>query len=160
MGFSDPFSLARFTAAQNNDYTRALAEMQQGRKTSHWIWYIFPQLSGLSTSARSKRYAISSLEEAQAYLAHPVLGARLAEISQVVLDSETKTIRALMGSQVDVVKMHACMTLFMRADPEQKVFDFQAVLEKYYDGVPQALTDGILSVDDNTSEVDTTAGPS
>jgi len=124
------------------------------------IWYIFPQLAGLATSTKSKRYAISSLEEAQAYLAHPVLGTRLAEITQAVLDSKTKTALALMGTP-DFIKLHACMTLFMRADPKQEVFSFQAVLDKYYKGVPQALTDDIINIQNKTSiKADLSAGQS
>jgi uncharacterized protein (DUF1810 family) len=143
---SDPFNLARFTAAQKVSYARALAEIKGGKKTSHWMWYISPQLTRLAQSAKSERYAITSLEEARAYLAHPVLGARLAEITQAVLDHKTETARALMGTP-DFMKLHACMTLFIRADPKQEVFGFQAVLDKYYKGVPQVLTDDILGID-------------
>ncbi|KAL2060116.1 hypothetical protein VTL71DRAFT_9938 [Oculimacula yallundae] len=146
MGFIDEFNLARFVAAQRTQYPKALAEMQNGKKTTHWIWYIFPQLTGLSTSANGKTYGITSLAEAQAYLKYPILRDRLVEITQVVLDSRTRNIGTLMGSDIDVKKMHASMTLFLRADPEKEVFDFQAVLDKYYKGATQADTDSKLGL--------------
>ncbi|KAH7318960.1 hypothetical protein BKA65DRAFT_513544 [Rhexocercosporidium sp. MPI-PUGE-AT-0058] len=145
MGFKDTFNLARFVTAQVRQYPTALAEMRRGAKTSHWIWYIFPQMVGLSQSFNGMRYGITTLEEAQAYLKHPVLGSRLVEITQVVLDSATKDIRILMGSGIDVIKMQASMTLFLRADLEKEVFDFQAVLDKYYNGISHTETDDILS---------------
>lgn len=144
MDSGDPFNLARFIAPQEKDYQKALSEMRRGAKTSHWIWYIFPQLEGLSTSHMGKRYAVSGLEEAQSYLKHPTLKTRLVEITQVVLDSPIRSITALMGSGIDVTKMHASMTLFLRADPGKEVFDFQAVLDKYYKGATHAQSDQIL----------------
>ncbi|KAK0124144.1 hypothetical protein ONS95_009127 [Cadophora gregata] len=140
----DKFDLTRFITAQERQYPRALSEIRRGRKTTHWIWYIFPSLIGISTSAKGNKYAISSLEEAQAYLQHPVLNSRLIEITQAVLNSSTASILKLMGSVVDVTKMHASMTLFLRTDPEKKVFDFQAVLNKYYDGSAHEKSDEIL----------------
>lgn len=158
MGFSDPFHLVRFTEAQSTYYARALGEIKRGKKTTHWVWYIFPQLIGLSNSAHGKHYGITTLAEAKAYLQHPVLGARLAEISQAVLDSRIKTARALVGP-VDDVKLQACMTLFLRADPKEEVFDWQAVLKKYYEAAPHARSDEILDAqvdaaaeDDGTEE--------
>ncbi|PVH72719.1 DUF1810-domain-containing protein [Cadophora sp. DSE1049] len=153
MGFTDNFDLARFVTAQERQYPRALAEMRRGRKTTHWIWYIFPSIVGISTSARGNRYAISGLEEAQAYLQHPVLRARLVEITQAVLDSGTTKILTLMGSAVDVTKMHASMTLFVRADPERRVFDFQAVLDKYYGGASHSKWDQILGDESEDQEL-------
>ncbi|CZT46707.1 uncharacterized protein RSE6_07184 [Rhynchosporium secalis] len=146
MGFADHFNLSRFVAAQRLQYPIALSQMRQGAKRTHWIWYIFPQLIGLSGSGNGRTYAISSLAEAQAYLNHPLLRARLVEITQVVLDSGTGIIRTLMGSDIDVTKMHASMTLFMRADPEKRVFDFQAVLDKYYRGATHTASDRILDL--------------
>lgn len=138
MGFPDPFNLARFITAQQQTrqgYETALTEIRAGAKKSHWIWYILPPLAALGTSERSKRYGITSLAEAEAYLTHPVLRARLVEISQAVLDSRTRAVKRLMGSAVDVVKLQACMTLFLRADPDGEVFDFQAVLDKFFMGL-------------------------
>ncbi|KAG4424197.1 hypothetical protein IFR04_002601 [Cadophora malorum] len=150
MESTDPFNLTRFLTAQESHYRRALSEIRRGRKTTHWIWFIFPSLHGISTSARGNEYAISNLSEARAYLQHPVLSTRLVEITQAVLDSDVEKILTLMGSHVDVTKMHASMTMFLRADPEGKVFHFQAVLDKYYAGARHGKTDMIL--DEETGE--------
>ncbi|KAG4429140.1 hypothetical protein IFR05_015383 [Cadophora sp. M221] len=111
-----------------------------------WKAYIFPQIVGLVLSSNGMKYGIATIAEAQAYLKHTELGERLVEITQVALDSSTKNTRTLMGSEIDVAKMHTCMTLFLRADPDKKVFDFQALLDKYYNGAPYAELDMMLGL--------------
>src|ERR1700756_677595 len=101
-GGEDSYNLARFLSAQKDDYAQALAEIQSGRKRSHWMWYIFPQVDGLGWSATSKRYAIKSIDEARAYLAHPVLGQRLKECAQAVLDVKGRTASEIFGSPDDL----------------------------------------------------------
>jgi uncharacterized protein (DUF1810 family) len=130
--------LDRFVTAQDGVYPRALAELRAGRKRSHWMWFVFPQLAGLGMSAMSQHYAITSLEEARAYLAHPVLGARLRECAAVVAASETSSAESLLGG-IDAMKLRSSMTLFHRADPDDP--SFPAVLEKYFDGRPDPATD-------------------
>lgn len=125
------YNLQRFLDAQENDYDRALAEIRQGRKRSHWMWYIFPQIAGLGFSETAKFYALTDLNEAQAYLDHPLLGNRLIDISSVFLTINGKPANAILGSPDDL-KMKSCMTLFSllpNADPV-----FQAVLDKFYNG--------------------------
>ena len=139
----DPYDLERFVAAQNagGTYDRAVEELRRGRKTSHWMWFVFPQVAGLGESATSRRYAISSLEEAQAYLRHPVLGLRLRECAAVVAGSAARTARELFGD-IDEMKLRSSMTLFLRADPAEAVF--QRVLDRYFGGQPDSATDGLL----------------
>jgi uncharacterized protein (DUF1810 family) len=134
----DRFSLARFVEAQAPVYAQALAELRAGRKRSHWMWFVFPQIAGLGTSAMAQRYAIASLDEAQAYLAHPVLGERLRECAQAMLSLEGRTAHDILGSPDDL-KFHSSMTLFHIAAPGEPVF--QACLEKYFGGQedPQTL---------------------
>jgi uncharacterized protein (DUF1810 family) len=110
----DPFDLNRFVAAQAPVIDRVRDELRSGRKTSHWMWFVFPQIAGLGFSAMSQRYAISSLKEARAYLAHPVLGPRLAECVALVLAAREHTAHAIFGSPDDL-KFRSCMTLFARA---------------------------------------------
>ena len=129
--------LVRFVKAQQDDYARALHEIQTGRKRSHWMWYIFPQLCGLGFSSTAQYYGIGDLAEARAYMAHPVLGPRLLEISRALLDLDTSDPGAVMGYPDDL-KLRSCMTLFELAAPEQPVF--ARVLEKYYDGRRDART--------------------
>jgi uncharacterized protein (DUF1810 family) len=138
----DPFELSRFADAQDSGdtYERALAELRRGRKTSHWMWFVFPQVAGLGHSATSRRYAISSLDEARAYLAHPVLGARLRECAGVVADAAPGA-AAIFGS-VDAQKLRSSVTLFLRAAPDEPVF--RQVLEKHFGGAPDAATDDLL----------------
>jgi len=128
---SDPFDLNRFARAQEADYERALAEIQSGRKRSHWMWYIFPQFAGLGLSALSQRYAINSLAEARAYLAHPVLGPRLTEIAVAVLNVQGRTAHEIFGSPDDL-KLSSSATLFALVSPADSVF--QRILDKYFDG--------------------------
>ena len=123
--------LARFVKAQEGDYARALREIQSGRKRSHWMWYIFPQLRGLGFSSTAQFYGIRDLEEAVAYMAHPVLGPRLVEISEALLALETNDPGRVLGYPDDL-KLRSCMTLFELAAPEQPVFG--RVLEKFYAG--------------------------
>jgi uncharacterized protein (DUF1810 family) len=129
---SDPFFLARFINAQRIGYDRALEEIRQGRKRTHWIWYVFPQIEGMGRSYESRTFAISGLEEARAYLQHPVLGPRLEKITKVLLDLPGNDPLAVMSSGIDVLKLQASMTLFAEAEPENPLF--QRVLEKYYGG--------------------------
>jgi uncharacterized protein (DUF1810 family) len=138
----DPFDLERFIAAQDEDgtYGRALAELRRGRKTSHWMWFIFPQLAGLGRSATSRRYAIGSLEEARAYLRHPLLGARLLECAGVVAAARPGA-EAIFGD-VDAQKLQSSMTLFVRAAPEEPVF--ARILHRHFGGIPDAATDDLL----------------
>jgi len=136
--YTDPYDLARFVAAQEGVYENALAELRHGLKTGHWMWFIFPQIAGLGFSLMSQRYAIRSLDEARAYLAHPVLGPRLRKCARAVADVRGKTAEQILG-QVDALKLRSSMTLFHRADPTEPVF--AAVLQKYFDGVPDEATD-------------------
>lgn len=125
------YDLDRFVKAQAYDYDAALREIRSGRKRSHWMWYIFPQLQGLGFSSTAQYYGIRDLEEAKAYIAHPVLGPRLKEISEALLGLDTCDPSAVMGYPDDL-KLRSCMTLFELAAPEQPVFGH--VLEKYYAG--------------------------
>jgi uncharacterized protein (DUF1810 family) len=133
--------LDRFVSAQNGVYERALQELRQGRKTSHWMWFVFPQIAGLGYSAMSQRYAITSLDEATAYLQHPVLGARLRECASVVAATQERTAEQIFGA-IDAQKLHSSMTLFHRAAPEEPVF--AEVLEMYFAGNPDRATDDRL----------------
>ena len=127
----DPYDLSRFVHAQAGDYERALAELRSGQKRTHWMWYIFPQLDGLAVSATAKRYAIKSVAEAQAYLAHPILGPRLRQCAEAVLGLEGRSATAIFGSPDDL-KLRSCATLFACAAPPGSVFD--RLLGKYYRG--------------------------
>jgi uncharacterized protein (DUF1810 family) len=136
----DPFDLARFVAAQNagGTYDRATAELRAGQKGSHWMWFVFPQISGLGQSSVSKRYAIGSLAEARAYLAHPVLGQRLIESAALVADISDRTASQILGG-VDAQKLRSSMTLFLHAAPGEPVF--RQVLERYFGGTPDPATE-------------------
>ena len=136
-------NLKRFLNAQAADYETALREIRAGRKKSHWIWYIFPQLKELGRSSTAREYGIRDLDEARAYLADPVLCSRLLEISGALLDLPGRDTRAVMGYPDDL-KLRSSMTLFAAADPEQKVF--QQVLDKYYNGIPDPLTLELLGM--------------
>ena len=135
------FDLARFVAAQDGVYDGALAELRAGAKTGHWIWFVFPQVAGLGRSEMSRIYSIGSLAEARAYLAHPVLGPRLRESAAAVLTTQGRSASEMLGS-IDAVKLRSSMTLFLRADPDERAF--RAVLDRFYDGRPDAATDAIL----------------
>lgn len=128
---SDPFDLARFVEAQWHHYTQALGEVRGGRKVSHWMWYVFPQFDGLGFSEMARRYAIKSLEEARAYLAHPILGPRLAECAEAALAVEGRSALAIFGSPDDL-KLKSCATLFTLVSPDGSVF--HRLLDKFFQG--------------------------
>ena len=133
--------LERFYKAQEYDYETALSEIRNGRKESHWMWYIFPQITGLGRSTTAEYYAIKSKEEAKGYIEDPVLGKRLIEISQVLFQIESDDAEMVMGWP-DNLKLRSCMTLFAEVAPEQPVF--RNVLEKFYDGEMDGKTLDIL----------------
>lgn len=139
----DPFNLERFVQAQRGSYATALAELQAGQKRSHWMWYIFPQIAGLGHSATAQRYAIGGADEARAYLAHPLLGARLAECCAALLSIEGRSASAILGYPDDL-KLRSSMTLFSAVSPPGSIF--AQVLAKYYQGEPDART---LKIVDN-----------
>lgn len=138
---SAPGDLERFVAAQDPVIERVRAELAAGRKASHWMWFIFPQLAGLGFSAMSQRYAIASLEEAWRYLAHPVLGPRLLDCTRLVNAVEGRSAHGIFGSPDDM-KFHSSMTLFARAAPEEPAF--AAALAKYYAGAEDPRTLALL----------------
>ena len=133
---NDPFDLDRFVKAQEGTYDAALAELSRGRKTGHWMWFVFPQIAGLGFSAMSRRYAISGLDEARAYLAHPVLGPRVVACAKALLGLGTRDAVAVMGG-IDAQKLRSSMTLFARAGGDPA---FRAVLEGFFDGEEDAAT--------------------
>lgn len=137
------YDLERFVLAQNtgDTYPRALDELRGGRKESHWMWFVFPQIAGLGQSPTSRKYAISSLQEAQAYLAHPVLGTRLRECAGTVADLPGRDAVQVFGG-IDARKLQSSMTLFLRANPEEPVF--RQVLDHYFEGRPDPATDRLL----------------
>jgi uncharacterized protein (DUF1810 family) len=135
--------LSRFLQAQEGAYEQALAEIRSGRKRSHWMWYIFPQLQGLGLSSTSRLYAIKSLAEAEAYLNHPVLGPRLIECTEAVLGVEGGSASEIFGHPDDM-KLRSCATLFTRLSPAGSVFD--KLLEKYFRGQPDQRTLRLLGV--------------
>jgi uncharacterized protein (DUF1810 family) len=128
---SDPFELQRFVDAQDGVIDSVIAELRAGRKRSHWMWFVFPQMLGLGRSEMARRYAIASLDEARAYLAHPLLGARLRACSELVSKVEGRTVHEIFGAPDDQ-KFWSSMTLFAKADPSVAVFD--ACLQKYFAG--------------------------
>ena len=135
--------LDRFLDAQRGDYAAALAEVRRGRKTSHWMWYIFPQIAGLGQSSTARYYSIRDLEEAREYYAHPVLGQRLREISGALLDLRGSDPVAVFGG-IDSMKLKSSMNLFAMAAPDDPLF--QQVLDKYYGGEQDALTLRVLGL--------------
>lgn len=139
-GYHSAMDLERFVAAQDASPS-FLDELRGGRKTSHWMWFVFPQIAGLGHSAMAQRYAIASLEEARAYLAHPVLGARLRECVEVLLSLGTRDPVAIFGS-IDAMKLRSSLTLFLRAAPDDPLF--QRALDRFYGGVADAATDARL----------------
>jgi uncharacterized protein (DUF1810 family) len=136
------FDLDRFVAAQQGTYDSVLDELRRGRKTGHWIWFVFPQVAGLGRSELSRHYAIASLDEARAYLADPVLGARLRECACIVLATRERTAEQVFGS-LDAMKVRSSMTLFHRADPADPLFS--EVLDRYFGGIADAATDALLA---------------
>jgi uncharacterized protein (DUF1810 family) len=133
----DPFDLTRFTKAQSPVYEDVVTELRRGLKTGHWMWFVFPQIAGLGQSATSRYYAISSLAEAQAYLADPVLGPRLHECASILLES-ARTAGQIFGG-VDALKLRSSMTLFQHADPGEQIF--RQVLDQYFDGAADPATE-------------------
>jgi uncharacterized protein (DUF1810 family) len=136
----DHFDLERFVTAQNTDatYDRAVRELRRGHKTSHWMWFVFPQIAGLGQSTLSKTFAISSREEARAYLQHTVLGPRLLVCAGIVAELTGLSAQQIFGD-IDAHKLHSSMTLFMRAAPDQSLFG--QVLDRSFDGLPDEPTD-------------------
>jgi len=135
----DPYDLQRFVTAQDaaGTYERALSELRAGRKRSHWIWFVFPQIAGLGHSDNARAYAISSLTEAKAYVADPVLGRRLLDCARTLLAIEGKSAKEILG-EIDAVKLRSSMTLFTAAAPDEPLF--AQVLDRYFDGVADAAT--------------------
>jgi uncharacterized protein (DUF1810 family) len=140
---SDPYDLERFVAAQDacGTYAAAVGELRAGRKIGHWMWFVFPQITGLGTSEMSRRYAISSPEEAHAYLEHPILGDRLHECARILIELDGTTADDVFGP-VDAMKLRSSMTLFARAAPADPLF--AAVLDRYFGGLPDEATDARL----------------
>ena len=141
MANGDPYDLERFVEAQRGVFEQACAELLRGRKTGHWIWFIFPQIAGLGFSAMSQMYSIESLDEARAYLRHPVLGPRLREICGIVNGIEGKAAHEIFGSPDDM-KLRSSMTLFARATQDNAIFI--DVLRKYFSGVEDERTVELL----------------
>ena len=139
----DPYDLERFLAAQDarGTYASAVAELRAGRKTGHWMWFVFPQIAGLGLSETSRRYAISSIDESRAYLAHPILGKRIEECARTLTELTGESARDIFGP-VDATKLRSSMTLFARAAPGNALF--QDVLDRYFDGHADAATDDRL----------------
>jgi uncharacterized protein (DUF1810 family) len=137
------YKLERFVDAQdlNGIYEQAVSELRAGQKVSHWMWFIFPQIAGLGRSSMSEKFAISSLDEAQAYLRHPVLGPRLTSCARTVMEINGKSAVEIFG-RMDAAKLRSSMTLFMNAAPDEPVFG--AVLDKYFNGAPDKATVDLL----------------
>ncbi len=134
---ADPYNLDRFVQAQSSVFDRVLQELRAGMKTSHWMWFIFPQIKGLGRSPISIEFAIASRQEASAYLHHPVLGPRLRECTQLVLQVQGRSVEQIFGSPDDL-KFQSSMTLFAQVSPDDDVF--VRALQKYFGGVPDQLT--------------------
>ncbi len=133
--------LGRFLEAQENDYAIALEEIREGKKRSHWMWYIFPQMHGLGHSSMAQYYGIRDIDEAKDYLRHPVLGARLKEISGELLKHDEHDPKRIFG-QIDAMKLRSCMTLFVIVEEENNQHSsvFRQVLQQYYDNIPDEAT--------------------
>ena len=138
---TDPYDLNRFLEAQATNYADALAELRAGRKRSHWMWYVFPQIAGLGNSAMSARYSIRSEDEARAYLAHPILGPRVVECAEAVLAIKNRSARDIMGSPDDW-KLRSSATLFAEVSEPGSVFE--RVVKQYYSSDPDSKTLEIL----------------
>ena len=134
---TDPYQLQRFVDAQNPLFEQVCAELRQGRKRTHWMWFIFPQIKGLGSSPTAIEFAISSLQEAEAYVRHPILGPRLRECSRLVTLVEGRSINQIFGYPDDL-KFHSSMTLFARTTGENQIF--KDALKKYFAGEPDRLT--------------------
>ncbi len=138
----DPYNLSRFVQAQERDYDQALSELTLGRKRTHWMWYVFPQLDGLGSSPITKLYSVKSEDEARAYLKHPTLGPRLLECAEAILSVDGKSAREILGSPDDL-KLRSCATLFAHVSPPGSVFEH--ILEKFYAGERDAATLRLLA---------------
>jgi uncharacterized protein (DUF1810 family) len=143
MAAADPFNFERFVAAQAPVFETVLDELRAGRKRTHWMWFIFPQLAGLGRSSMARFYGISSIEEARAYLAHPLLGSRLDLCTRIVLGSESSSLHAIFGTPDDL-KFRSCMTLFSRAadDPDNP---FREALDRWCEGQPDEQTLALIA---------------
>ena len=139
---ADKYHLHRFLDAQERVYDTVLDELRAGRKSSHWIWFIFPQIAGLGHSGMAQKFAITSLDEAKAYLQHPVLGPRLRSCTQLVLDVNGRSAEEIFGYP-DNLKLRSCMTLFLTAASNNTIF--KDALLKYFDGKPDTLTLDLLA---------------
>jgi uncharacterized protein (DUF1810 family) len=139
----DPFNLSRFVEAQDRGdcYTRVVEELGRGRKATHWMWFVFPQVAGLGLSAMAREYAVASLDEARAYLDHPRLGPRLRECAGIVADTKSRTAEQIFGD-IDARKLRSSMSLFLRAAPTEE--RFQQVLDRYFEGAPDPATERLL----------------
>lgn len=144
MTAEDDYDLQRFVDAQRPVIASVLEDLRRGRKRGHWMWFIFPQLKGLGRSSTSQTFAISGIEEATAYLRHPLLGARLRECTQLVNAVHGSTAEDIFGD-IDALKFHSCMTLFAKAGPEDGIF--LEALKKYYGGELDPLTVALLAKD-------------
>ena len=140
----DPYDLNRFVDAQKGDYEQALREIRTGRKRSHWMWYIFPQFAGLGFSSTSQHYAIKSIDEAKAYLAHPILGPRLIECAEAAIGIAGRSANDIFGSPDDM-KLRSCATLFAAVSPPGSIFE--RILDKYYGGAGDTRTIGLMGGD-------------
>jgi uncharacterized protein (DUF1810 family) len=140
----EPYELSRFVSAQEagGTYQQAVAELRRGRKVSHWMWFVFPQIAGLGQSQTSRWFAISCLDEARAYLAHPTLGPRLIECASIVAQTEDRSVEQIFGG-LDAQKLRSSATLFLRAAPSEAVF--AQLLDRFFDGLPDPATDRLLS---------------
>jgi uncharacterized protein (DUF1810 family) len=137
----NPFDLQRFVSAQDRVWPDVQAELAAGAKTSHWMWFVFPQLAGLGRSGTARFYGIASLAEARAYWAHPVLGARLKECCGLLMALQGRSALQVFGP-IDALKLRSCLTLFERAAPDEPVFG--RLLDKYYAGERDAATQQML----------------
>ena len=133
----DPYNLERFVVAQGSIFQRVLSELRAGAKMGHWMWFIFPQIRGLGRSPTAIEYAISSRDEAQAYLQHPLLGPRLKECTQLVLDVDGRSATDVFGMPDDI-KFRSSITLFAQVSGDDDIF--HRALQKYFDGVPDRMT--------------------
>ena len=140
---NDPFDLARFVEAQDGVYPTVLAELRDGAKRSHWIWFVFPQLKGLGRSGTAQTYGITSLAEAKAYLAHPVLGPRLRECAELLAAHTAHSATQILGHPDDL-KVRSSMTLFARAAPGDDAAPFRRILDGFYDGQEDSATVELL----------------
>jgi uncharacterized protein (DUF1810 family) len=140
----DPFNLERFVEAQHGGYDGILRELRATRKASHWMWFAFPQVAGLGQTWTSQHYAIRSLDEARAYLAHPILGLRLRECADAILAAPRGATAESIFGGIDATKLRSSMTLFLRAAPDEP--RWQQVLDRFYGGIADSCTDKLLGL--------------